>query len=99
MSELRGDARFDVTALYVAVDAERTRRARAYSSFGAAGRRSYSWLRVGREAGISPSVLSKLEGGASAPSINTLVRLLMWLGTTDMAPFITHDPPPDHGCP
>lgn len=90
---IAGEACLDVAALYAAVNADRLRRAKAYPADFAGGTTSYSWQRVSRESGVSPAVLSKLEGAVTAPSADTLVRLLVWLGKTDIAPFITSATP------
>lgn len=67
----------DAEALYTAID--RTRRQRRIR-----GNRE-----VLRQAGIlGPSCLTRI-GQGHAPSVDNLIRLLEWLGTTDLAPFIT----------
>jgi hypothetical protein len=66
---------FDVDALYVALDRERrTRR--------------LSWRGLFREADVADvSLITRLSNG-KAPSAHNLVRLLMWLGNTDIKPYI-----------
>lgn len=67
---------FDVEALYVALDRER-RRLRI------------SGRELLRQAGVDgPSIWTRMSRGG-APSVDNLVRLLDWLGTTDLAPYIT----------
>jgi hypothetical protein len=64
----------DVEALFTAVD--RQRRARRIR-----------FRDVASEAGISASTLTRL-GYGHRPDVDGLVRLLAWLGTTDLAPFV-----------
>lgn len=64
----------DPDALYVALD--RARRAR-----------HRRWRDVAIESGVSPSTLTRI-GQFKRPDADGLVRLLTWLGTTDIAPFI-----------
>jgi hypothetical protein len=79
--------RLDCEALYTAIDAERRRR------------RIRGHREVLRQAGVpGVNLLSRLGQGAGPDSTN-LIRLLLWLGTTDLAPFITTDSeesPNDH---
>jgi hypothetical protein len=65
----------DSDALYVAVD--RQRRAR-----------QISMRRVAAEAGISASALTRLGRGSDLAAFG-LIRLLAWLGETDLKPYIT----------
>lgn len=64
----------DTEALFTAID--RRRRAR----------RIY-FRDVAAEANVSASGLTRL-GQGHRPDADCLVRLLVWLGTTDLAPFI-----------
>jgi hypothetical protein len=65
---------FDTEALYTRLDrARRTQRA--------------SWRKVAAAAGVSPSAISRLAYG-QAPSVDNLLRLLIWLGDTDTRPYI-----------
>jgi hypothetical protein len=64
----------DTEALYTAVDRQRRTR-RIY------------WRDVAAEAGVSASGLTRL-GHGHRPDADCLVRLLVWLGTTDLAAFI-----------
>lgn len=67
-------ARLDPDALYVALDRKRrTKR--------------MSWRDVAAEVGVSPSTLSRI-GQDKRPDADGLVRLLLWLGTTDLGPYI-----------
>lgn len=65
----------DVDALYVALDRQRRRDRK-------------KWRDVAHEAGLSASTLTRL-GQGKRPDADGLVRLLAWLGTTDLAPYIT----------
>lgn len=67
--------RVDPDALYVALDRQRRQR-------------RMQWRTVAAESGVSPSTLTRI-GQARRPDADGLVRLLAWLGTTDLAPFIT----------
>lgn len=67
--------RLDVEALYVALDGQR-RRARL------------RWRDVAGEAGVSPSTLTRI-GQGNRPDADGLVRLLLWLGQTDVRAFVT----------
>lgn len=72
------DRRLDVEALYV--DLDRKRRTLRIS-----GRE------VLRRSGVcGPSIWTRLSRGG-APDVDNLVRLLAWLGTTDLAPYIVAD--------
>ena len=67
---------FDIEALYVAVD--RARR-----------ERRLSWRGVLRDAGIPGlGLITRLAHG-KPPDVHNLVRLLVWLGNTDIKPYIT----------
>lgn len=68
---------FDADALYV--DLDRIRR-----------RRGIRWRALAGEAGVSPSTLTRMAYG-NQPSADGLVRLLKWLGTTDLSPYIKED--------
>lgn len=67
--------RLDVDALYVALDRQR-RRSRL------------TWRDIAADADVSPSTLTRI-GQGRRPDVDGLVRLLAWLGTTDLTPFIT----------
>jgi len=71
--------RLDVDALYVALD-----RRRRHSRL--------KWRDVAAQAGISPSTCTRL-GQGRRPDADGLVRILAWLNTTDLAPYITTTPP------
>lgn len=71
--------RFDPDALYVALDRKR-RTARI------------KWRDVATEAGVSPSTLSRI-GQDKRPDVDSLARLLLWLGDTNLAPYIRRDGP------
>lgn len=87
-----GPVCFDTAALWRALNAERLRRAQD-QSMPIKPYFPYPWRRVARESGIAESTLCRLESGAAAPSADTLVRLLAWLGTYDIRPFISGTPP------
>ena len=66
---------FDADALYVAVDKERRKR-------------RISFHKVCREAGVpSSSTVTRLGHGANL-SADNLARLLLWLGDTDLTPYL-----------
>lgn len=67
---------FDVEALYLALDKARR----------GAGIR---WRDIAREAGVSPSTLTRI-GQGKRPDADGLVRLLLWLGTPNIGPYIGH---------
>ena len=64
----------DVEALYQALDRKR-RQARL------------RWRDIAKEAGVSPSTLTRV-GHGRRPDADGLVRLLVWLGETDVRAFI-----------
>ncbi len=70
---------FDADALYVALD--RVRR-----------QRRVQWRQIAREAGVSPSTLTRIGQGHMIYA-EGLVRLMAWLGTTDIGPFTRTGPP------
>ena len=69
---------FDHDALYVAID--RIRR-----------QRRIHFRDIAAEAKVTPSTLTRI-GQGSKPDADSLIRLLAWLGTTDLAPFIRRAP-------
>lgn len=73
-------AHLDPDALYVALDRQRRRR-------------RMQWRTVATEASVSASTLTRIGQGCR-PDANGLVRLLAWLGTTDLAPYITNKETP-----
>lgn len=64
----------DVKALHEALDLTRKQR-------------KLYWRDVAKQAGLSPSTLSRIGQGAS-PDVDGLLRLLVWMGTTDLGPFL-----------
>jgi hypothetical protein len=80
----------DVAALMDAVDAERLRREHSLTRDIHGHRQRYPWTRVARESGISEATMNQLPAAARAPSADTLVRLLVWLGSADLRPFIAY---------
>lgn len=65
---------FDPDALYVALD--RKRRAERIK-----------WRDVAAAADVSPSTLTRI-GQNKRPDADGLARLLVWLGDTDLGPYI-----------
>jgi transcriptional regulator with XRE-family HTH domain len=72
--------RFNSDALYVEIDRRRRRR-------------RIRWREVATEAGVSASTLTRL-GQGRRPDADGVVRLMIWLGTTDLAPFIDREDAP-----
>lgn len=68
----------DVEALYTAIDRKRRTQRLHFRD-------------VAAEAGISASGLTRLGHGLR-PDADGLIRLLLWLGTTDVAPFVSRPP-------
>lgn len=66
--------RFDSDEFYVALDRQRRDR-------------HLSWRAVAAEAGVSPSSFTRIAYG-HGPDVNNLILMLLWLGTTDIKPFI-----------
>jgi transcriptional regulator with XRE-family HTH domain len=75
-------AALDPEALFTALDAKRRSIARA--TLG-----GFSWRAVARELGISQSTFTRLGVHHHMPSAEILVKLLGWLGETDLAPYLT----------
>ncbi|GAA3644512.1 hypothetical protein ACG5V6_04730 [Streptomyces chitinivorans] len=50
--------------------------------------RKIAWRQVAAETGLNPVVLTGIIRG-QAPSVDDLVTLMMWLGETDIVPFVT----------
>lgn len=68
---------FDPEALYRALDvARRSQR--------------ISWRSLCKSASVDPGVTSRLAYGQS-PNLDNLARLLVWLGDTDLRPYITKE--------
>jgi hypothetical protein len=65
---------FDPDALYVALDRRRRQD-------------KLRWRDVAHQAGVSASTLTRISQ-LKHPDANSLVRLLSWLGDTDLAPYI-----------
>ncbi len=66
---------FDPEALALALDRKRLAE-------------TLSWREVARQANVSPSVLTGLAQG-DLIHVSVLVRLLGWLGETDLDPYLT----------
>jgi len=78
------DARLDVGALYGALDAERRSR-------------NLSWRQLAKEAGVSPSTLSRL-GNGYRPDVDAFAKLVQWLKVPAEGFFAgetAHGPQPD----
>jgi transcriptional regulator with XRE-family HTH domain len=65
----------DIDALYVALDARRRAERK-------------TWRDVARECDLSPSMFSRMGLDLRSPSAEHLCRLLLWLGDTDVKPFL-----------
>lgn len=65
---------FDVSTLYDRLDNKREQQ-------------GLSWKGIAHDIGISPSGFSRMAIGA-VPDVHTLSRLLLWLGDTDIGPYI-----------
>ena len=68
----------DVEALYVALDKVRRER-------------RLLWRTIAQESGVSASTFSRMGLEHNAPSAHGLVRMLVWLGETDITPYIKTD--------
>jgi hypothetical protein len=75
--------RLDCEALYTAVDRERRRR------------RVRGNREVLRQAGIGGSSLLTRLGQGHPPAADNLVKLLAWLGSLDLTPYVTTEPADD----
>jgi hypothetical protein len=84
-AEMRASA-FDTEAFYVALDAHRRLLARNR------GRR-VTWREIGRELAISQSTFTRLGIYNQSLTTSTLVKLLSWLGETDLKPYIAEESP------
>lgn len=72
---------FDVELLYAAIDKKRRD-----------GR--LTWRLVAAAAGITASTFSRMALDSRCPDVENLCRLLLWLGDTDLKPYlrdVTHD--------
>lgn len=72
-------ADFDPEAFYVALDKERRKR-------------GMSWRGIRRETGVSASTFTRIGTKWRNPSATNLVRLLVWLGVTDIGAFMVTAP-------
>ena len=56
------------------------------------------WADVAGQSGVVASTLSRLAGGYGSPSADGLLRLMSWLGVTDIRSFIRagRSPAPKH---
>ena len=69
---------FNVEALYIALD-QRRRRERLL------------WRDIAKAAGCAASTFSRMGLQGLAPNAENLARILLWLGDTDLAPYIKTD--------
>lgn len=67
--------RFDVEALYVTLDAERRSR-------------KLRWKDLGKQADVSASTFTRMGLHHQCPDAENLTKILLWLGDTDLKPFI-----------
>lgn len=77
----------DPDALYVALDRQRRQR-------------RIQWRQIAREAGVSPSTLTRIGQGHMIYA-DALVRLMAWLGADSIAAFTKREPAgadPANGC-
>lgn len=70
--------RLDVEALYVALD-QRRRAAHL------------RWRDIATEIGVSPSTFSRIGLESARPDVDNLARMLVWLGDTDLKPYLTEE--------
>lgn len=76
------NSRVNVDALYAALNREREVR-------------HVSWREIAKEAGISPSTLSRMRHGEARPSVDAFAALASWLGASQDA-FVEHEGRIDH---
>lgn len=74
-------ARFDVEALYTRLDKQRRSQ-------------RLQWREVSRQAQVHASLFSRMGLQGLAPNLDNLVRLLLWLGETDIAAYVIPAPIP-----
>lgn len=87
--KISGFARFDTTKLWQAIEAERARRGKDASLNSFFG---YSLNRVARESGVSEGELHWLRAGKiGQPTVDTVARLLLWLGDANLRPYLIYD--------
>lgn len=70
---------FDVAAFYAALNAERHRRD------------NISWRELAREAQISTVGIGRELALGRHPGAGVLIKLLLWMGDTDLAPYLAKD--------
>lgn len=49
---------------------------------------SIRWLAVAEQVGVSRNTISAFKTGSATPRLDTLLGLLVFLGTTDLEPFM-----------
>lgn len=73
----------DPEALYIALDAHRRHLQRETG-------KAVSWRQVGLEIGVGSMTFSRLGVDHGNLHANVLVKLLVWMGQTDMQPYIRY---------
>jgi hypothetical protein len=68
-------ASFDIEALYMRIDKQRRSK-------------RLQWREVARQAQVHASLFSRMGLQSLAPNVDNLVRLLLWLGETDITAYI-----------
>lgn len=76
---------FDPEAFYQALDVHRRSLVRERGT-------RVSWRMVAEEVGVVPSTFSRLGIRHSSLTANVLIKLLAWMGQTDLAPYIREIP-------
>lgn len=71
----------DPEKFYVALDEHRRRTARERG-------RAYSWREVSEDVGLSSSVFTRIGTANSYIHGNVLIKLLVWMGQTDLKPYL-----------
>lgn len=66
---------FDIDAFYHALDRKRRDR-------------RLHWTQVCKQAGVHASLMTRISLDVKEPSVPNLIRLMLWLGETDLAPYI-----------
>lgn len=78
----------DPEALYVALDAHRRAQSCGCGKY-------LSWRTVAAEIGLAPSTFSRLGIRHGNLHANVLIKLLAWMGQTDLAPYVREVSPPE----
>ncbi|WP_028661931.1 helix-turn-helix domain-containing protein [Saccharomonospora saliphila] len=75
------EGRMDARRLHDALDAQRRAR-------------GLSWRQLAEQAGVSPSLLSRM-GNGQRPDLDGFIALVQWLGTPAEEFMVGHEPRPD----